>query len=403
MHALIIGDSDVSVWGLTGRERLRRMLARIPSLQLAADAGNLPPGGDVVLLHAGYVYDARLLRVLAAPGAPLALIPAPEAAAVAARCGAAQAPALARDLAAAGGAALAALPRTLPGELVTGFESSLRKAEPPNVYRITAADVPRLEAELFGGAYKGVTDFVTKWLWPLPAMHLTRWCVRKGLSPNQVTSCGLVLVILAGFAFRGGYFLTGLALGWIMTFLDTVDGKLARVTVTSSRFGNALDHGIDLIHPPLWYVAWGLGLPPPWTGPLALTSLLWLMFIGYVGGRLCEGVFHFWIGRFSLFLWRPLDSFNRLITARRNPNLILLTAAAAAGQPAAGLWAVVGWHLLSTAFLLVRAVQGWRARRRGGTLRPWLEEIDPVRDRHLLAVRVFTRVPAESHAGSART
>ena len=45
-----------------------------------------------------------------------------------------------------------------------------------------------------------------------------------------------------------------------MTFLDTVDGKLARVTVTSSRVGHVLDHGVDLIHPPLWYIAWGLGL-----------------------------------------------------------------------------------------------------------------------------------------------
>src|SRR3546814_2416912 len=47
-----------------------------------------------------------------------------------------------------------------------------------------------------------------------------------------------------------GGFWTGLAAAWIMTFLDTVDGKLARVTLASSRWGNAYDHGIDLIHPP---------------------------------------------------------------------------------------------------------------------------------------------------------
>ena len=50
-------------------------------------------------------------------------------------------------------------------------------------------------------------------------------------------------------------------MGWLMTFLDTVDGKLARVTVTSSRIGDVLDHGLDIIHPPLWYIAWGVGLP----------------------------------------------------------------------------------------------------------------------------------------------
>ena len=45
-----------------------------------------------------------------------------------------------------------------------------------------------------------------------------------------------------------------------MTFLDTVDGKLARVTVNSSYFGHLFDHAIDLISPPFWYLIWGLGL-----------------------------------------------------------------------------------------------------------------------------------------------
>jgi phosphatidylglycerophosphate synthase len=30
----------------------------------------------------------------------------------------------------------------------------------------------------------------------------------------------------------------GLLAGWVMTFLDTVDGMLARVTLTATRFGN---------------------------------------------------------------------------------------------------------------------------------------------------------------------
>ena len=32
-----------------------------------------------------------------------------------------------------------------------------------------------------------------------------------------------------------------------MTFLDTVDGKLARCTIASSKLGNIFDHGIDLV------------------------------------------------------------------------------------------------------------------------------------------------------------
>lgn len=75
------------------------------------------------------------------------------------------------------------------------------------------------------------------------------------VTPNQVTILSIFLAIFAGLAFWGGYLVIGLLLGWVMTFLDTVDGKLARVTVSSSEIGEILDHGLDLVHLPLWYLA----------------------------------------------------------------------------------------------------------------------------------------------------
>ena len=36
-------------------------------------------------------------------------------------------------------------------------------------------------------SYKGVTDVVTKHVWPIPALHVTRFCARLGISPNMVT------------------------------------------------------------------------------------------------------------------------------------------------------------------------------------------------------------------------
>jgi phosphatidylglycerophosphate synthase len=246
-----------------------------------------------------------------------------------------------------------------------------------------------LESELFTRSYKGVTDLVTKWLWPVPAFWTVRFCVRFGIRPNHVTLLSLVFAILAGVAFWHSYYGLGLVMGWLMTFLDTVDGKLARVTVTSSRLGDVLDHGLDIIHPPLWYIAWGVGLATALTPPFTLAVLFWLILIGYIGGRLCEGAFQFWVGSFDIFIWRPLDSFSRLITARRNPNLLLLTFGWFIDRPDIGLWSVVAWHLVSTAFLAVRLVMGWQARRFQGPLRSWFEEIVPGRDDGKLAVRIF--------------
>jgi hypothetical protein len=113
----------------------------------------------------------------------------------------------------------------------------LRKIDPPYLLPITEENKEKLEKRLFSGSYKGVTDLVTKWIWPWPARWATRFCVRNGITPNQVTSLSLALVFIAGLLFLKGFFALGLAAAWAMTFLDTVDGKLARVTVNSSNFG----------------------------------------------------------------------------------------------------------------------------------------------------------------------
>ena len=169
-------------------------------------------------------------------------------------------------------------------------------------------------------------------------MWMVRQCVRFGIRPNQVTLIGLALVILAGVLFAYGQYGWGLLAAWLMTFLDTVDGKLARVTVTSSRFGHYFDHIIDLVHPPIWYILWGIGLAMSYPDSGAWFSLaLWYIFIGYVAGRLTEGLFTWRLGEFGIFCWRPVDSYFRLITGRRNPNLILLTAGALLGRPDLGL------------------------------------------------------------------
>ena len=117
------------------------------------------------------------------------------------------------------------------------------------------------------------------------------------------------------------------------------------------------------------------------------------MFLGYVGGRLCEGAFQYWLASFDMFIWKKLDSFNRLITARRNPNLILLTYGWLTNQPDFGLLLVVAWHVISTAILIWRLMIGWQTKQKEGTLKSWLQDIDPARDREIWAVKIFTRAP----------
>ncbi len=78
------------------------------------------------------------------------------------------------------------------------FQRLLRKFEQPFVLPISSDNVRILERRLFDGSYKGVTDLVTKFVWPRPAQWVVGLCVRCGFRPNLVTFISLLLVILAG-------------------------------------------------------------------------------------------------------------------------------------------------------------------------------------------------------------
>ena len=382
-HVRIIGDSPVDIWGLGGRTRLTRMLESMEGVTIVTDETPAPPGTAVVCFRGDYLYHGRLLRAVLELGDDFALYERNSDAVIAVRTESCDA-----GIFEAGREA--GLPHRIePDDLVNPYDNRLKKYEPARAWQIRADNRDELEQELFSSSYKGVTDLVTKWVWPAPARWATKVCARLGIRPNHVTGFSVVLAVLAGAAFWYGHFVTGLALGWFMTFLDTVDGKLARVTLTSSRFGDLLDHSLDLIHPPLWYIAWGVG-----AGADSL-PLVAVMFAGYIGGRLCEGAFQLWVAPFSIFLWRPADSLNRLITARRNPNLIILTAGLFAGQPAAALVVVVAWHAFSTLFLLARLGMAWKVKRDLGTLEPWLAGVGPravqgAGPGNRLALKIFT-------------
>lgn len=391
----IIGDSETDIWGLSGRERLQRMLKAFSGTRRVDNPARIPAPASALLLRGDYLFDAIVLGALIKARTDLVLV-SEEGEPVAVRISGGNVQQGFDEFARGGeGQTLSSLLRYELKDLdLPSLRQNLKKRDAPYVLPISRNSRCNLESELFDRSYKGVTDFVTKWLWPAPAFRAVRFCIRAGLQPNHITLLSLLFTVLAGIAFWYGFYGLGLVMGWFMTFLDTVDGKLARVTVTSSRLGDVLDHGLDIIHPPLWYIAWGMGLSADYSLSSHLPLLFGLILIGYIGGRLCEGAFQFWVASFDIFIWRPLDSFNRLITARRNPNLVLLTLGWLAGRPDIGLLSVVIWHLLSTGFLSVRVAMGWLSRRSRGPLHSWFEEIVAGQDEGKLAVRIF--VPLRS-------
>ncbi len=370
----ITGEAGPALWGSTLAERLALQFAKegVKDTVSPAEAGR--HNGPVVVVRADAVIDQPLIPVLLKrPNLLLIGEGAGGRTPVAAQVQGAQAAAIAEVLAGRREVTpeLKLLQRT-PAELDADFWKALRKRETPYAMAVSPANRGAVEWRMFMGTYKGATDLVTKHLWPLPAFHATRWLAPRGISPNMVTAAAAILTVLAFWLFLEGRFISGLAAAWAMTFLDTVDGKLARTTLTASKWGDIFDHGIDLLHPPFWYVAWALGLGAigiAWPGPL----FWWVtgaILGGYVLQRAIEGIAIKWLG-LEIHIWRPIDTLFRQVTARRNPNLILLTIFAIAAKPDWGLIAVALWTLVCLVLHGLQLAQALSARRQG-PLTSWM-------------------------------
>jgi phosphatidylglycerophosphate synthase len=379
----LVGTCDIELWGLTPLERHARAFPRA-GVTAVRGAGQPPPEeGAVIMVRSEYVLAAELVQALAeTPGVILAVEDERpgEWLAVAAHIDAAQAGEVEALLARGELGGEDQLPANLrvlsPEELGPSYNRSLRKRAVPFVLPLSEDSRAEIEKKTFAAVYKGATDFVTKWCWPVPARWVTRWAAERRISPNTITTVSLIFVLLAMYLFAEGYFLLGVAAGWFMTFLDTVDGKLARVTMTSSEWGNVYDHGIDLIHPPFWWWAWWQGLQQVETAaaPATLDLALWIIVVGYIVGRLLEGVFR-WTFKIEIHIWRSVDYVFRTITARRNPHLAILMVATLLGRPDLGFLAVAVWTVLSIAFHLERIVEAALVRAGGGRITSWLSEL----------------------------
>ena len=353
---LPVGTNPVRIFGLDATDRACRIAANA-----GFTAGSIQPGREAILANMAFAWDPAWLREMAnRPGSVLMSDGEPVLAHV--PVGLAVAP-VEQAMLGTGGT-LDELEH-IDAETAQVSYSELRKRERPFVLPLRADTAEQVERAAYDASYKGVTDALTLYLWRKPAFYLTRWAAEAGLTPNAITAFGALLCLVAFFYFWFGDYWLGVVAGFIFMVLDTVDGKLARCTGASSKWGEVLDHGIDLIHPPFWYWAWAHGLAAYGRPlePVYETMLLAAIVIGYVAQRVIEGAF---IARFKMHIhvWRPLDSQFRLITARRNPNMVILVVALLFGRPNVGLELVGAWTILSLIFHMVRLAQAealaWR-------------------------------------------
>ncbi|MGY0071125.1 DUF5941 domain-containing protein [Streptomyces sp. QTS137] len=264
---------------------------RIASDTAAAKAllAEVPAGQRVAVVDARFVGHEHALRLgLTDPRFPLAAIPGAVTAQPAAR------QALARAMArentevsepATGEPATGGIPAsagtTLAGPLtdrvVTALSADGSDPHRPDLGSLVATvpDGPQArnearqavaavddEAVRLKSAVKARDGFFTTYCISPYSRYIARWCARRGLTPNQVTTASLVTALIAAACAatgtRPGFVAAGVLL--LASFvLDCTDGQLARYSLQYSTLGAWLDATFDRAKEYAYYAGLALG------------------------------------------------------------------------------------------------------------------------------------------------
>ncbi|WP_406514906.1 DUF5941 domain-containing protein [Streptomyces sp. NBC_00873] len=245
-----------------------------------------PADARVALVDPRFVGHVHALRLgLTDPRFPAATVPGALTAQPEAR------PALVRALRSATAAIGAGVPlgpaggadtvpvtdRTVPGRLAVALEAEGAAVQRPELGSLVAAvpvdqatrataqsavDAVDDEAVRLRSAVKARDGFFTTYFISPYSRYIARWCARRGLTPNQVTTASLLTALIAAgcaaTGSRGGYIAAGLLL--LLSFvLDCTDGQLARYSLQYSTMGAWLDATFDRAKEYAYYAGLALG------------------------------------------------------------------------------------------------------------------------------------------------
>lgn len=244
----------------------------------AADAETLlaqvPADQRVAVVDARFVGHLHALRLgLTDPRFPLAAIPGAVTAQPAGRQALTRA--MARESSAGGGTTVAV--DSLADRVVAALDADDAGVHHPELGSLVAA-VPADpqarnearqavahvdgEAVRLKSAVKSRDGFFTTHFISPYSRYIARWCARRGLTPNHVTTASLLTALIAASCAatgtRVGFIAAGVLL--IASFvLDCVDGQIARYALQYSTLGAWLDATFDRAKEYAYYAGLALG------------------------------------------------------------------------------------------------------------------------------------------------
>jgi 1L-myo-inositol 1-phosphate cytidylyltransferase / CDP-L-myo-inositol myo-inositolphosphotransferase len=201
-------------------------------------------------------------------------------------------------------------------------------------------------------AQPGVQAFVERLNAPIEDWIVARLC-RTGITPNQVTFGTMLIGLAVTSCLATGHLWSGVALAYAVEVLDGVDGKLARTKVETTA-GGEWEHVIDYCIELSWWTALAFHFQAE-----GMHNAWWLLFL-LVGSdlidRLAKRAVKKKVGR-NLDDVANVDRFVRWIGGRRCINIWILAAGLLLGDPANAFVLICGWMAATAAVHVVRALQ----------------------------------------------
>jgi CDP-diacylglycerol--glycerol-3-phosphate 3-phosphatidyltransferase len=147
--------------------------------------------------------------------------------------------------------------------------------------RVGVAREPRIET-------RRRSMLIPKWLiyyllWVIAPVE--RMLIRARVSPNALSSFGLVLSLVAAATLARGWFDVG---GWLYLFVgivDLFDGRVARATGRTSRAGAFYDSVVDRYSECAIFAGLGAYYRDSWVAAIVVAALIGSLMVSYVRSR----------------------------------------------------------------------------------------------------------------------
>ena len=220
------------------------------------------------------------------------------------------------------------------------------------------SDLRSIENQMYEANFKGTMDFIATYIYKYPVREITRFLSRyPSVKPNYITFLSIVASFAVPLLFALGYMGLAVLTGWCMFIFDSVDGKLARLTVRLSRTAGIIEHATSAPAIFLWFagLTWHFANGQLFAFDNINTIAGWILMILYWVDKTMCGIFRIKFKR-EIYDFAIIDKTFHLIACRRAIILLIVTVGYIAGKTESSFRFLAFWMVCSFVFHLLRII-----------------------------------------------